>query len=199
MTKSLKKHSRLLILFLLLTCWPLITMIRIYFFSRLSDEKPADSAVVLGAAVWRGEPSPVFRERIKHAVDLYQSGQVQYLVFTGGIGFGDQLAEGRVGRDYAHALGVPTDAIFIETTSTTTQMNLQEAANIIKQQKWQRILIVSDPYHMLRAVQIAKDLGLNAHPSPTPTTRFRSTRARVQFLIQETVSCLKYSIERTLN
>jgi uncharacterized SAM-binding protein YcdF (DUF218 family) len=192
---SLFKNPPLTILLVLVVGWPLFSMGQILIYSRFRDNKPANAAIILGAAVYRGRPSPVFQERINHAVALYQSGQVQALIFTGGIGYGDQLAEGQVGKRTAQALGVPPEAVFMETVSTSTQMNLQEAAKIVTAQKWERVLIVSDPYHMFRSVQIATDLGMDAHPSPTPSSRYRSFRTRLRFLIQETISYFIYSVE----
>src|ERR687892_1914146 len=59
---------------------------RVYSYRNTSSNAPADAAVVLGAAVWGAEVSPVFRERINHGVDLYRKGRVRKLIFTGGRG-----------------------------------------------------------------------------------------------------------------
>jgi len=161
-------------------------------FSTLSTPVTADAAIVLGAAVWRGQPSPVFRERINHAIELYQDGQVQNIIFTGGQGAGDDQAESEVARLYAIARGIPEDVIYIETLSTTTYGNLQEADKLAEQHSMHCVLVVSDPLHMKRAVTMAQDLGLEAHPSPTTTSRYRSLRARTIFLLQETFDYTLY-------
>jgi uncharacterized SAM-binding protein YcdF (DUF218 family) len=158
---------------------------RIYTYGWVSDSTPADAAVVLGAAVYRDRPSPVFRERINHAVDLYRSGRVGYLIFTGGFGPGDNFAESEAARDYAIASGVPAEAILIETVSTDTEENLAEAREIVAEMGFERILVVSDPLHMLRAMSIAADLGLDAASSPTPTSRYESLRTQMIFLARE--------------
>ena len=167
-------------------------MASIQTYSTLSAPVKADAAVVLGAAVWRGQPSPVFRERINHAIQLYQDGQAEYIIFTGGQGRGDDQAESEVARQYAIGQGVPEDVIFIETLSTTTFTNLVEAAKLAGQQGICCVLVVSDPLHMKRAVTMARDLGLDAHPSPTTTSRYRSFRARLIFLLQETFDYTLY-------
>src|ERR671919_3015018 len=59
---------------------------RVYSYRNTSSNAPADAAVVLGAAVWGAEVSPVFRERINHGIDLYRKGKVRKLIFTGGRG-----------------------------------------------------------------------------------------------------------------
>ena len=71
----------------------LTTAAEIALYSSRSDAQPADAAIVLGAAVFKDVPSPVFEERIRHAVDLYQSGQVRFLVMTGGLGSADHVTE----------------------------------------------------------------------------------------------------------
>ena len=55
---------------------------RVYSYRNTSSNAPADAAVVLGAAVWGAEVSPVFRERINHGIDLYRKGKVRKLIFT---------------------------------------------------------------------------------------------------------------------
>ena len=188
-------------------CWLLATLIviqtaavmgSIQAFSTLSAPVKADAAVVLGAAVWRGQPSPVFQERINHAVRLYQEGQVQSIIFTGGIGLRDDQAESEVARQYAVRQGIPENAIYIETTSTTTYGNLAEAAKLAGQHGVCCVLVVSDPLHMKRAVTMARDLGLEAYPSPTPTSRYRSLRTRLAFLIDETLDYVLYLLRAGL-
>jgi uncharacterized SAM-binding protein YcdF (DUF218 family) len=165
---------------------PLYLAGSILWYGQRSDREPADAAVVLGAAVWTDRPSPVFEERIRHGVDLYRTGQVEVLVFTGGLAEGDRLAEAEVARVYAASRGVPADRIFIETASTTTFENLREARAILEREGLHRVLVVSDPLHMKRAVQTARRLGIDAHPSPTPTSRYRSLARQLPFLLRET-------------
>lgn len=62
------------------------TALRIYTYSDNSSDTQADAAVVLGAAVWSQGVSPVFRERINHAIELYRRGRVHKIIFTGGQG-----------------------------------------------------------------------------------------------------------------
>jgi uncharacterized SAM-binding protein YcdF (DUF218 family) len=161
-------------------------MARVNAYASVSDPLPADAAIVMGAAVWGSRPSPVFAERIKHGIHLYQQGQVEAIIFTGGLGRGDELAEAEAARAYALARGVPAKDIFYETVSTITYENVAEAAEIVRQQGFERVLIVSDPIHMKRSVTMARDLGLDAHPSPTPTSRYKSWWSKLGFLVRET-------------
>ena len=175
----------LLGLLLCLLVWYGFLLTCIYAYSSESDAAPADAAIVLGAAVWGTRPSPVFAERINHAIALYQAGKVQALIFTGGVGQNDERAEAEVARDYAVQRGVPAEHIYVETSSRTTYGNLREAQAVLEGQGRGRVLIVSDPLHMKRAVTIARDLGLDAYPSPTPTSRYATWRSKSGFLLRE--------------
>jgi uncharacterized SAM-binding protein YcdF (DUF218 family) len=170
--------------------------IDIYTYSSKTDLQPADAAIVLGAAVWNGAPSPVFEERIKHAVDLYRSGQVKAMIFTGGVGSNDQLAEAVIAKNYAISTGVADEDILFEDTSRTTLENLRGANVIVKKNNFQRVLIVSDPLHMRRSVMMARDLGMNAYPAPTPTSRYISVRTRLEFLLREVYFYSTYQFQR---
>jgi uncharacterized SAM-binding protein YcdF (DUF218 family) len=160
----------------------LAVLAEIAAFSSRFEEGPADAAVVLGAAVFGAVPSPVFEERIRHGVALYKAGKVRMLVMTGGLGAGDQATEAEAARRWSLAQGVPPDAIAVETRSRTTQENLAFAQPILAQHGLKTVLLVSDPLHMRRSVAIARRLGIDAAPSPTPTTRSRGWRSWTWFL-----------------
>lgn len=153
--------------------------------SNLNPEARGDAAVVLGAAVYREQPSPVFRERINHAITLYHQGQVEALIFTGGVGRNDRLAEAEAARDYALAAGVPAEDIWIETISENTFENLAEAVAVAEPLGFETLVIVSDPLHMRRAMEMAAELGIDAVPSPTPTSRYQSLEPKIVFLLRE--------------
>ncbi|HIK08346.1 MAG TPA: YdcF family protein [Trichormus sp. M33_DOE_039] len=170
------------------------TAMSIYLYGNHTQNLKADAAIVLGAAVWGEEPSPVFRERINHAINLYKNGDVNQIIFTGGVGDQNEAAEAIVGKNYAIQQGVKTDDILIETLSRTTQQNLKNAGAIVSHHKLTKCLIVSDPLHLKRAVLMARDLGIDAHPSPTPTTRYHSWQSQIPFLMRETYFYFVYLI-----
>jgi uncharacterized SAM-binding protein YcdF (DUF218 family) len=170
---------------------------RIWRYAAVRDEIAADAAVVLGATVWGDGPSPVFAARIDHAVSLYENGTVRSLILTGGTCESGAKAESEVARKYAIARGIPASAIVIDTVSRSTYENLAEAKRIAQSLRLSTLLIVTDPLHERRAMTIASDLSLAAHPAPTPTTRYRSWTSRLIFLARETASLSSYLIART--
>lgn len=166
----------------------------IFLYSKRTASTNADTAIVLGAAAYYNKPSPVFEERIKHAINLYKQGKVKKIVFTGGHGSEEEPAESEVARSYAIRHGVPAQAIAIETESKTTLENLKNAAPLLA--KEESTLIVSDPIHMRRAMLMASDVGIQAEPSPTPTTRYRSLPVKLEFLNRETFFMIGHQLRR---
>ncbi|MGJ8694968.1 MAG: YdcF family protein [Verrucomicrobiaceae bacterium] len=173
------------------TAWQLYDIQRV---GHLDRDRSADCAIVLGAAAWHTKPSPVLKERLNHAIDLFKAGRVKALVLTGGYGQGAPLSESEVSYDYCVEAGIPRHAIRIETDSGTTFENLTEAAKIIKREGWSSSLLVSDPYHLKRARIMARDLDLLVYASATPSSRFESMGARTKFLLQEFVMLHWYLI-----
>lgn len=172
-------------LLLLLLLWLVGVASYIVWVGERDQAAPADVIIVLGAAAYDRNPSPVFKERIRHGIDLYQRGLAKHLIFTGGFGNGARYSESQVARSYALKQGVPADAILIETQSRTTRQNLQQAVTLMQARHYRRALIVSDPLHMARALRLAHELGIDALGSSTPTSRFRSFETRKRFLLQE--------------
>jgi uncharacterized SAM-binding protein YcdF (DUF218 family) len=177
-------------------CLWLHSAVQIYAYADVRSSASADAAIVLGAAVWGAEPSPVFAERINHAVDLYHDDRVAVLVLTGGRGVGDTLSEAEVAQRYAMARGVPASDIYVETESHITYGNLRGAQSVMVREGLTCALLVSDPLHMRRSMHMAGDLGLAVAPSPTPTTRYRTWRTRLGFWMRESRLYAVYRLKR---
>lgn len=165
--------------------WVAIVAVDITSFARHSSGTPSDAAIVLGAAVTEGKPSPVYAARLDHAIDLHRRGIVRFLVLTGGVGAGDDISESKAGESYAVARGVPSDQILTESASHTTVQNLEEAGKLMRARSLKTSLLVSDPLHMRRACWIARDQGIETESSPTPTSRYQSLSAQGSFLFRE--------------
>jgi len=174
----------------------IITAVKIYSYGSVAVDSQADAAVVLGAAVWSQNVSPVFRERINHAVNLYHQGKVRKLIFTGGQGNSNEPTEAAAARTYAQANGIPVQDILVEQKSHTTYENIVYAKRLADANHLNTVLLVSDPMHMKRAMTMARDVGLNAYPSPTPTTRYVGWRSQLSELVRETFYYIGYLIAR---
>lgn len=169
---------------------------RIYSFGNTSSDAQADAAVVLGAAVWTNQVSPVFKERINHALNLYRKGQVRKLIFTGGQGNPGEPTESAAARDYAIQSGIPASDILIEQKSHTTYENILYAKQLADTHGIKKVLIVSDPLHEKRAMAMAEDAGLVAEASPTPSTRYQGVGSQLGLLAHETYYYIGYLLRR---
>lgn len=188
----------LLVIAIVVVAIPLVAFIAVAVeiagYAGNSDPGPADAALVLGAAVADEAPTPVFAERLRHAISLYSAGRVRKLVMTGGQGPGDKASEAEAGRDFAIAAGVPAADILVETASHTTFENMVNSLPLLAEHSLNRVLVVSDPLHMRRAIRMARDVGIDAHPSPTPTSRIQSWASQLPMLAREVYFYIEYMV-----
>lgn len=183
--RILRWFRRALLTAVAVAVWLVGVAVWISAYGSKDGSRKSDCAIVLGAAAYGTKPSPVFAERINHAVELYRKGTVKYVLFTGGAVKEEDKPESRVGRSHAMLAGVPAAAILTETRSRTTVGNLQEAKQVMDREGLRTAVIVSDPLHLKRADAIASRLGMEAVTSPTPTSRYRSWRVKAEFLFRE--------------
>jgi uncharacterized SAM-binding protein YcdF (DUF218 family) len=176
-----------------------LVALRVYTYGNKAVDVKADAAIVLGAAVWGDEVSPVFRERINHALELYRTGKVGKIIFTGGQGNRNELTEAAAARHYAIKNGIPERDILIEESSHTTYENVVNAKHVADANGLKKVLIVSDPMHMRRAVTMAGDVGLEAYPSPTPTTKYQGWKSQMVSLADETYHYIGYLAGKVFN
>ncbi|MBU6364982.1 MAG: YdcF family protein [Gemmatimonadetes bacterium] len=148
-----------------------------------------DVIVVLGAAHYAGRPSPVLRARLDQGVALWRAGRAPRLLVTGGRRAGDALSEAEAGARYLRRHGVPTSAILLEVEGRTTLASMRGAARVLHEAvgAQPRVLLVSDPFHMLRLELVARLLGMRPLPTPTRTSPISArTRVQLEYLVRET-------------
>jgi len=106
------------------------------------------------------------------AVDLYQGGFASRMVFESGYSFAFREAE--IMRDLALSLDVPDSAIILETTGANTYGQVTQVHSILREHNWRRILLVSSPYHMRRAVLVWRKQApeVEVVPTPVPSSQF---------------------------
>jgi uncharacterized SAM-binding protein YcdF (DUF218 family) len=134
--------------------------------SSRDEAQPADVIVVMGAAEYRGHPSPVLKLRLDHAVQLYQKHLAPYIMTTGGPGGDPSFTDGGVGRSYLIDRGVPAEAIVVETEGDSTAYSLSAASEIFRRMGLRSCIIVSDGYHIFRVKRILQQKGFIVYGSP---------------------------------
>jgi len=132
------------------------------------EARPADAIVVFGAAEYNGAPSPVFKARLDHALELDDRNLAPVLITTGGSGGDAHFTEGGVGRDYLIQQGVAEAKILSETQSDTTYESVKAAADILHQRRATTCIVVSDGFHLYRIKLLFRSLGIAAYASPAP-------------------------------
>jgi vancomycin permeability regulator SanA len=154
----------------------------------------ADVILVLGAAEYGGRPSPVFAGRLKHAALLFRQGRADTVMVLGGGQPGDVTTEAEAGRDFLVEAGLPPAAVVADAKGATTFESLRSAAHLMQGRGMSSAFLVSDPWHNLRIVRMASDLGLDAHASATWQSAARSERTRVPGYLRETLAYLYYRL-----
>jgi len=171
----------------LLASYVLVTFVQVWHASHQDDARKAQAIIVLGAAQFDGRPSAVLSARLDHAADLFKRGLAPLIVVTGGKQAGDRFTEAEASANYLADKGIPGGAIERETTSTNSYDELAAAARFLHQRGINDVVLVSDPFHAYRINAIARDVGLNAHVSPTPTSPVHGLD-NAQALLRETVA-----------
>lgn len=169
------------------------TAFRVWQVARVDDRRPVDVVVVLGAAQYDGGPSPIFAARLRHAQALYQQGMASRIVTVGGNRIGDSFTEAEAGQRYLVNRGLPASAVLAFGEGSDTLGSLRAVAEEGASRGWKSALVVSDPWHSLRARTMSRDAGLPAWSSPTrsgPVVQTRETQFR--YIVRETAALLYY-------
>jgi uncharacterized SAM-binding protein YcdF (DUF218 family) len=182
---------------LVLLAW-LMSLAAVLIWERNDQARPVSAIVVLGAAQYVGRPSPVLRARLDHTIDLFRRRLAPVIIVTGGTGRGDTTSEAAVSRRYAIRRGVPADAILMETKGRTTSESMDGVAALMAQRHRRDVLLVSDPFHMLRLTILARRHGLVPYASPTPTSPIAANPSeRWKYAISESIKApLAFIFER---
>lgn len=154
----------------------------------------ADAIVVLGAAQYQGDPSPVFEGRLAHAALLYREGRSERVIVLGGSRPGDEVTEAEAGRDWLIADGIPPEAVVASPVGSTTLESLRAAAEWMRERDLRTAFLVSDPWHNLRIKRMASDLGIDAYASATWQSAARTEGTRFGGYVRETFAYLYYRL-----
>lgn len=169
------------------------TMFRVWQVARVDDRHKADVVVVLGAAQYDGTPSDVLSSRLDHAARLWRDGLAPVIVTVGGRRAGDTYTEAEAGRNYLTSYGVPNNAVVPIGEGRDTLESLEAVARRAGVNGWRTAVIVSDPWHSLRARLMADDLGLTSWTSPTRSGPIVQTRTiQAQYIVRESAALLHY-------
>ena len=169
------------------------TALAIWWNARQDSRPSSDAIVVLGSAQYNGVPSSIFAARLEHAKNLYKAGVAPVIVTVGGKETGHQFTEAEAGRDYLANEGVPRDALLAVPEGVDTLESMRAVSGAFDQHGWHSAVLVTDPWHAMRAQRMAEDSGMVATSSPTrqgPAVQTRTTQFR--YILRETAAYLLY-------
>lgn len=168
----------------------LVAFFSVLAVSRQDQARPAPAIVVLGAAQYNGKPSPVLKARLDHAARLYADSVAPLIVLTGGTAAGDKASEAEVAAAYL-ARTVPALGLVVLPTGRTTDESIVAAAEWCRGYGITEVVVVSDPFHMLRVRLEARRQGLTAYTSPTRTSPISADLTReLPYLMAEALKVL---------
>jgi len=192
MTKLKNYWACSLIVFFLITVIVFsILIFRIYDYSKIDEAQDADAIVVLGASQWNGDPSPVFKARLNHALYLYKNNYADKIILTGGTGKDAKISEAEAGKDYLINRGVDKDAFLMEKQGRTTLQSLKQVKSILESQKLSSLIFVSHDFHIMRAKNMCKDLGIRAFASPVAS---KNKLSKFKYVLREAVVYVLYLV-----
>ena len=183
------------ILVAIVVLYVLYVAIHIWWVAREDDHPHSDAIVVLGASQYNGVPSPVFAARLDHALTLYQMGVAKHIVTVGGKEPGDNYTEAESGAAYLEQHGVPKTALIADQTGRDTLESVRAVAATFKAEDWHTAVLVTDPWHCLRARTMARYVGIHAVTSPERTgPANRSRGVELRYIARETEAYIYFEL-----
>jgi len=152
-------------------------------YSAIRDQATRDEAqaagciVVLGAAQYNGRPSPVFKARLDHTVNLFNRKLAPWIITTGGYGLDKKFTEAGAGKDYLVKHGVPASAIEVDPYGETTLQSARSVKKRLLRNGVRSCIVVSDGFHLFRSKAIFAGEGIIVYPSPAPGSPIESSPA----------------------
>ena len=169
-------------------------VVRVVQVGHVDQRAAADAIVVLGAAQYDGDPSPVFRARLDHAAQLYRDGVARRIVTIGGGRTGDRTTEGEAGAAYLADLGIEQSALTAVGVGDDTLASLRAANPLLTDNGWTSVVLVTDPWHAARSALMATDLGLQVQVSPVDQGPSVRDGVEPRYVIREALGVLYYRL-----
>lgn len=154
----------------------------------------ADAIVVFGAAEYSGRPSPVYRARLDHALELFQHGVAPVVITTGGAAADPRYSEGGVGHDYLMHRGISEPNLIAETIGSDTAQSAERVGVILRANRMHSCVAVSDAYHVFRIRKLLEHEGVQVYVAPRPDSRPHSALQRAEAVLREAASYLVWRL-----
>lgn len=171
---------------------PLFTFGKTWFAAHNSRARKSDVIVVLGAAQFNGRPSAALQARLVEAKRVYDLGFASTVITVGAGAPGDRTTEAASSKAWLLSHGIQTSAVIAIPEGRDTLVSTQSYISEMKRKGFHSVIIVTDPYHCLRAMTMANDLGAKSSCSPVRTGTNSLAKADLHYVIRETGAYLAY-------
>jgi uncharacterized SAM-binding protein YcdF (DUF218 family) len=171
---------------------PLFTLGRTWLTAHNSPIQNSDVIVVLGAAQFNGRPSSALRARLVEAERIFSLGYAPMIITVGAGAPGDRTTEAASSKAWLISHGISARAVMAIPKGRDTLVSTQSYIALMKRRGFHSVIIVTDPYHCLRAMTMAKDLGAVSSCSPVRTGANSLAHVNLHYLIRETGAYLAY-------
>ena len=179
-------------LLLLVIVVPVFALGKTWYAANNPTVRNGDVIVVLGAAQLDGRPSLVLAARLKEAKRIYDLGLAKYIITVGGGAPGDRTTEAAAGRIWLMQHGVKFANIKAIVVGRDTLSSTKAYTAEMRDRKIKNVIIVTDPFHCLRAMTMANDRGLRATCSPVKSGPNTLEKSGFKYLIRESGAYLAY-------
>ncbi len=179
-------------LVLLAVVIPLFAMGKVWSTGHNSQIRKSDVVVVLGAAQFDGRPSDALKARLVEAERIYRRGLAPSIITVGAGAPGDRTTEAASAKAWLQNHGVPRSSIVAIEKGRDTLVSTRGYIAEMRKRNILNVIIVTDPFHCLRAMTMASDLGAKPSCSPVRTGPNSLARFHLQYLIRETGAYLAY-------
>lgn len=180
---------------LLVVGWLASVPVRVWWDARGESHRPSDAIVVLGAAQYNGQPSPVFAARLRKAQALHDDGVAPVVVTVGGGASGDVTTEAQAGLDYLLGRGVPADALVAVPQGVNTQDSLAAVGELFRERGWGSAVLVTDPWHTFRSKALARAEGIDAVSAPARSGPVVQTReGELRYILRESAAYVQWRV-----
>lgn len=169
-------------------------VVRILQVSDGDQTASAEVIVVLGAAQYDGDPSPVFQARLDHAAQLFEQGVAPRIMTIGGGQTGDRTTEGAAGARYLADRGIDESNLTAVGTGDDTLVSLRDADVVLTARGWTTVVLVTDPWHAARAGMMARDLGWAVQVSPVTAGPSVVGGVEPRYVLREALGILFYRL-----
>lgn len=171
---------------------PVFTLGRTWVSAHNAAAHKADVIVVLGAAQFNGRPSAALQARLVEAKRIFMLGLAPVIITVGGGAPGDRTTEAASSKKWLLANGVPANVVTALPKGRDTLVSTQSYIAEMKRKNLRVVIIVTDPYHCLRAMTMANDLGAKSYCSPVRTGANSLSHLNLHYLVRETGAYLAY-------